>query len=147
MPRPRRQPLFRGRQLTPVPGPEDIARGYFASGVEIADTNGDGYPDIFLGNFNNTLVTILTGRGDGTVDPPQHYVSASGPEATTFADFDGDGIEDLIVTNGGDSGTIMGGRGTAHFAGFEEFPQDRLASSLVPKTRLLLTLPATLSQT
>ncbi|MEZ5330118.1 MAG: VCBS repeat-containing protein [Verrucomicrobiales bacterium] len=95
--------------------PVDIARGYFASGVEIADTNGDGHPDILLGNFNNSLVTILTGRGDGTVDPPQHYVSASGPEATTFADFDGDGIEDLIVTNGGDSGTIMGGRGDGTF--------------------------------
>jgi type II secretory pathway component GspD/PulD (secretin) len=76
--------------------------------IATADFNGDGVPDlavvnqtagnvaIFLGNASGTP---LVGNGTFTEKAPSPYVTGSAPFGITIADFNGDGIQDLAVTN------------------------------------------------
>jgi hypothetical protein len=71
------------------------------------------YEDPFwlaLGDFNGNLgvavttqnsnaVHVLLGRGDGTLSPPRSFPAGLDPFDVVSADFNGDGIPDLAVTN------------------------------------------------
>jgi hypothetical protein len=69
--------------------------------VAVGDFNGDGKPDLAVVNFSDETVSILIGNGDGTFTPaPGSPVSAGFSSYTlALADFNGDGIVDLAVTN------------------------------------------------
>ena len=68
-----------------------------ASGLAIADLNGDGIPDIAAANFKPAQVGVLIGKGDGTfasvnlfnTDQKQGY-------ELTLADLNGDGTPNVI---------------------------------------------------
>ncbi|MEZ5329553.1 MAG: hypothetical protein R3F19_31290 [Verrucomicrobiales bacterium] len=67
MPRPRRQPLLRGRQLTPMPGPESasvsVSSG-FADDMLIGDLNNDGEDgDAAFAMSQNDAVTVVLLNG------------------------------------------------------------------------------------
>jgi len=88
-------------------------------GVAVGDFNGDGFQDIAVTNSQDSIVnvSILLGNGDGTF-----FVSglspATGrqPEGIVVGDFNGDGLQDLAVTNTGDNTvTILIGDGTGRF--------------------------------
>ena len=77
--------------------------------VAVADLNGDGHPDIVLGNCASTgstaclgrgAVGILLGNGDGTFRPVSIYDSG-GTDAgsVTVADVNGDTLSDIVVLN------------------------------------------------
>jgi hypothetical protein len=76
--------------------------------VTVADLNGDGRPDLALANdspgsyFRGNPVNVLLGNGDGTFQAAQPYTAGPSPQAVAAADFNGDGIPDLVVANGGD---------------------------------------------
>jgi YD repeat-containing protein len=85
--------------------------------VITGDFNGDGKPDLAVGNYGGT-VTILLGNGDGT------FTQASGspitvgtePISIAVADFNGDGKLDLAVVNFDDGTvTILLGNGDGTF--------------------------------
>ena len=86
--------------------------GFFANSVAVADVNGDGKPDLIVGNFcgftndcelslgRSGTVSVLLGNGDGTFqtavvyDPGGYF-----PISVTLADVNGDGKPDLVVAN------------------------------------------------
>ena len=92
--------------------------GYYPTSVAAADINGDGKPDLIVGNAcvaNNadcysfipglpSTVAILLGEGDGTFQSAVTY--ETGPYYTLsvqVADVNGDGKPDVVVAKGGSS--------------------------------------------
>jgi hypothetical protein len=83
--------------------------GLEAYSVAVADVNGDGVPDIVVGNYYN--LGVLLGNGDGTFQPAVtldvYYVAAS----VALADLTGNGMTDIIVSNeaGSNVGVLING--------------------------------------
>ena len=88
------------------------AGGFVAYSVAVADLNGDGIPDIVVGNEVN--LGVLLGNGDGTFQPAValnvYYIATS----VALADLTGNGMTDIIVSNEGGSnvGVLINGPAT-----------------------------------
>jgi len=89
-----------------------FAAGNSPDSITVADVNGDGKPDVVVGNwgtssFNNDGATsVLLGNGDGTFQAAQTYLSG-GNEATSVAvaDLTGDGRLDIVLGDYGSEGS------------------------------------------
>jgi hypothetical protein len=82
--------------------------------VSVADVNGDGKPDLLVGNCgadgcdwsNPGSVAVLLGSGHGSFQPPMIYPMVCGVTSVKAADVDLDGKLDLVVAlygNGSDT--------------------------------------------
>ena len=75
--------------------PVSYNAGLDPTGLTVADVNGDGHPDLVIGNtFGDVLV--LAGQGDGTFRP---LLDTSRNIALAVADLNGDGKDDFVFTN------------------------------------------------
>jgi hypothetical protein len=85
--------------------------------VTIADVNGDGKKDIISSNADGSDVTVLLGKGDGTVNLPTEGYSTGGTPHTSalVADFNGDGFADIIVPDDNFSFAYLQGYGDGTF--------------------------------
>ncbi len=86
------------------------------------DFNGDGRLDLAaLESFNS--VTVLPGNGDGTFLAAPTFATDAQPQGLATADFNGDGIPDLVSANrGGNSVSILLGTGDGTFQPARNLP-------------------------
>ncbi len=95
-------------------------------GASWGDFNGDGWPDLWVGN-HNSKPTLYLNRQDGTFEDTIDQVWSGNPRADThgaaWADFDNDGDQDLVelVDVSDIERTILDGlKQSEHCGGFSE---------------------------
>lgn len=103
--------------------------------IATADFNGDGFPDLVLGNYNTgtVLLDVLLGNGDGSFTPVATPTAGQYTTSIAVGDYNGDGIPDLAAASLGDyTVTILLGNGDGTFrAGPSSIPitaQDMVTS-------------------
>ena len=78
-----------------------VAGPWYSMGVTVGDINNDGYPDIFLSNYNDN--TLYLNNGDGTFKDITEQAGVGGGTncsvGAVWLDFDNDGLLDLYVGN------------------------------------------------
>ena len=65
----------------------------------LGDLDGDGWLDVTAGNIGGQDFPIFSGRADFAFDPPVRYDAGIGPFVPLVVDVDGDGRNDIAVTN------------------------------------------------
>ncbi len=76
--------------------------GSTPEGIALVDFNGDGNIDLAVSNDGTNNVSILLGNGSGGFTSSGTYniaSGASGAMSVAVADFNGDGISDLAISN------------------------------------------------
>lgn len=87
-----------------------VADGGSSNGCAWGDYNGDGWPDLFVGNASNQNNQLYSNDGDGTFT---RITAEAGLEDGGFTlggswgDFDNDGDFDLFVANGNDQDNFL----------------------------------------
>ena len=98
--------------------------GINPTSVAVGDFNGDGNGDLAVANRgsgnNDSNVSILLGNGSGAFGMPTNFIVGGSPMSTPFsvtiADFNGDGNQDLVTTNGNSGNvSILLGNGAGSF--------------------------------
>jgi hypothetical protein len=75
-------------QLTGAPG-----------AIHLGNFNGDRWPDLTIPLTSLNSVAVLSGHGDGTFNAPTLWPSDMAPLQEVVGDFNGDGLDDIAVTN------------------------------------------------
>ena len=120
-----------------------VARAaFFPTPVTVADVNGDGKPDLLMGNYCPQLngncvgdgsVGVLLGKGDGTFAPAVTYDSGGfGAQTVVAADVNGDGKLDLVVANGSPNAAtdVLLANGDGTFQAANNYPGGGVAVSV-----------------
>ena len=82
------------RQLTSTTIPAS------GSTIAVADLNGDGRPDVAIGDCCGYSESIyLLGKGDGTFQAPQHFASGSSAQSFAVTSWNNDGVPGLAVAH------------------------------------------------
>jgi hypothetical protein len=88
----------------------------------VGDFNKDGVPDLAVANKGEPVlglkgdVSVLLGNGDGSFQAALTFTVGKYPGSVAVGDFDGDGVPDLAVANGGsDSVSVLLGNGDGTF--------------------------------
>jgi hypothetical protein len=91
--------------------------------VSVEDVNGDGNKDIISSNYDGGDVTVMLGKGDGTVSlPTVGYSTGGSPHTSALVDdFNGDGIMDIVVPDDNFSFAYLQGYGDGTFRAATDF--------------------------
>src|SRR5205823_12503345 len=76
---------------------QTFSTGYsFGGPFVLADTNGDGKPDLLA--RGNRVLGVALGNGDGTFQAPQTFATPGQPSEPILTDVNGDGKPDVVMT-------------------------------------------------
>jgi hypothetical protein len=116
-----------------APGsPVDVHSHPHPHGVVAADFNGDGHPDVVTDSWGTNQIELLLGDGKGGLKiPGKYFATGRRPyERLRSADFNRDGIPDIVTTNLDDGTvTILLGDGKG---GFRNAPGSPFAAGAKP---------------
>ena len=89
-------------------------------------------PDVAAVNGGSSNVSVLIGTGAGAFQPAVNYGTGATPSAISVADYNGDGMLDLVVADkGGNSLSLLAGNGkTARSHPPPLLPQETLLRQL-----------------
>ena len=122
-------PQTQGLDLQPV----SLQGGGHPFGVVAKDFNGDGNVDLAVTSPKVARVSIYLGHGDGSFEPPAHFLTGKQPRGLIAEDFDEDGVPDLAVAaTGRNSVFLHRGLGDGRFGGAASFPVNRRPFMLDP---------------
>jgi hypothetical protein len=98
-------PALADIQFTNFTGQAGLVYNGVGYGASWADANGDGYPDLWLGNHNFAPALMLS-TGLGTFTNATATVEHGGDDmhGAAWADFDNDGDQDLLILKGAEHG-------------------------------------------
>ncbi|MEN9684459.1 MAG: hypothetical protein RLZZ28_245, partial [Bacteroidota bacterium] len=83
----------------------DFTSGNRALSIDIGDIDGDGKPDMAVGNYGSNTLSVFKNTAtsgsitSGSFAAKVDYTTASGPEAVAIGDLDGDNVNDIAVAN------------------------------------------------
>ena len=116
-----------------APGPP-IPVGKTPVALAAGDLNGDIRPDLAIVNQTDNSVSVLINNGDATFHAGTNspLAAGAGPSGVAIADFNGDRVNDLVVTNQVDGNiSIYLGLGAGLFAPRFSLPTTRGPSAVV----------------
>jgi len=94
--------------------------------VQIADVNRDGKPDVVAANAAAHSVSVLLGKGDGTLRRKVDYATGNNASnAVQIGDLDRDGKADLVTANAGHGVSVLLGKGDGTFPTLEDYETGR----------------------
>jgi hypothetical protein len=109
-----------------------LTAGFIPEDVSAVDLNGDGIDDVaVIGSFSFSLATALSDghEGFGSAFLPDFQSGGPGPTSLGIADLDGDGKQDLVVSDVANplapSLLVFSGNGTVHPNQTATLPVDR----------------------
>ena len=81
--------------------PSTYSTGSSPWSIAAGDVNNDGSMDLVVVNFDDNNVSVLLGHGNGSFSNQTKYSTGvdSQPRSVSLADFDNDGLLDIIVVN------------------------------------------------
>ena len=91
------------------------APGLSPRSVVVSDLNADGVPDLVATDFVGGTASLLTGAGDGTFQV-KTIAEPDRPLAVASGDFNGDGLNDLVVTKHGGEVSVLMNKGVGNFS-------------------------------
>ena len=103
-----------------------VAVGGNPVAVTSGDFNGDGRVDLATANSSAGHVTVLLGKGNGTLLSFQSFSVGDNPRSVTMGDFNSDGIIDLAAANlSADSVSVLLGVGDGTFRPDQSFTVEK----------------------
>jgi hypothetical protein len=91
------------------------------AGVAVGHFEGAAAPlDVVTANANGT-VSVLMGKGDGTVQNPISLTVGGSPDAVAVGDFTGNGLDDIAVANANRTVTVLLSNGNGTFQAPKSF--------------------------
>src|SRR6266436_211223 len=95
--------LARAQAVSFAP-PRDFVAGNNPQWVAVGDFNRDGIQDVAVASRGvpsnpGTAVWVLLGNGDGSFQAAKSYLAHVSPVSVAVGDFNGDGLQDLVVAN------------------------------------------------